>query len=80
MTRRDLLPFQFLTLEFPALESPAEEAIDSIRKKVAEVATWSEATAERFSKLLQGVKDPKAKKLIKKLIRELRRGPFGVKP
>lgn len=54
--------------------------LDSIREDLARVSTMRRDTEEKLTGLLHGVMDPEARNLLKKTIRELRRGPGGVKP
>lgn len=54
--------------------------LDSIRENLARVSAIRQETAEGLTRLLPKVVDPEAKNLLKKIIRETRRGAGGVKP
>ena len=56
-----------------------DSKMESLRMKLAEVSAIRQETAEGLTRLLPKVVDPEAKKLLKKIIRETRRGPGGVK-
>ena len=65
--------------ELPEGETFASQ-MDSIRENLARVSAMQQAMGKKLTGLLHGVVDPEAKKLLKKIIRETRRGPGGVKP
>jgi len=84
MTKRDLLPFQFPTLELPALEIPSleipAEAVNSIRKNMASISANCGAMEKKLSAMLPNMTDPDAKKTVKGMLRNIHSPQRKVKP